>query len=84
MEAGHPLATSTPASKPYRSINVLLLWSSEYCSPFWITVRQAQSLKDDFRKGEHGTQIIFYKQLPEYARNVEHANLLSRPGSAID
>jgi antirestriction protein ArdC len=50
--------------KPYRGINVLLLWSSEYSSPFWLTFKQAQVLKGNVHKGEHGTPIVFYKQLP--------------------
>ncbi len=66
MQAAHSRATSIPES-PYRGINVLLLWSSEYISPFWLTFKQAQALKGNVRKGEHGTQIIFYKQLPEHA-----------------
>jgi antirestriction protein ArdC len=57
--------------KQYRGINVLLLWSSEYSSPFWLTFKQAKTLKGSVRKGEHGTPIIFYKQLPEYAKNDE-------------
>jgi hypothetical protein len=57
--------------KPYRGINVLLLWSSEYSSPFWLTFKQAQALKGSVRKGEHGTPIVFYKQLPGYAKNDE-------------
>ena len=56
---------------PYRGINVLLLWSSERNSPFWLTFKQAQALKGSVRKGEHGTPIIFYKQLPEYATKEE-------------
>ena len=53
--------------KPYRGINVLLLWSSDYSSPFWLTFKQAQELKGHVRKGERGTPIVFYKQLPEHA-----------------
>jgi antirestriction protein ArdC len=59
--------------KPYRGINVLLLWSSEYSSPFWLTFKQAQALKGCVRKSEHGTPILFYKQLPEHATKNEEA-----------
>jgi hypothetical protein len=65
--AGGPFPRNFYTGKPYRGINVLLLWSSEYNSPFWLTFKQAQALKGNIRKGEHGTQIIFYKQLPEHA-----------------
>jgi antirestriction protein ArdC len=69
--AGGPFPRNFYTGKPYRGINVLLLWSSEYSSPFWLTFKQAQALKGNVRKGEHGTQIIFYRQLPEYAKTTE-------------
>ncbi|MGD0442951.1 MAG: zincin-like metallopeptidase domain-containing protein [Edaphobacter sp.] len=69
--AGGPFPCNFYTGKPYRGINVLLLWSSEYSSPFWLTFKQAQALKGSVRKGEHGTPIIFYKQLPEYAKKDE-------------
>ena len=70
---GGPFPRNFYTGKPYRGINVLLLWSSEYNSPFWLTFKQAQALKGTVRKGEHGTQIIFYKQLPEYAKKDDEA-----------
>jgi antirestriction protein ArdC len=69
--AGGPFPRNFYTGKPYRGINVLLLWSSEYGSPFWLTFKQAQAMKGSVRKGEHGTQIIFYKQLAEYATKDE-------------
>jgi antirestriction protein ArdC len=70
--AGGPFPRNFYTGKPYRGINILLLWSSEYSSPFWLTFKQAQALKGTARKGEHGTQIIFYKQLPEHAKKDEN------------
>ena len=58
-----PLSSNFRTGKPYRGVNVLLLWSSPYSSPFWLTFKQAQELKGTVRKGEKGTQIVFYKQL---------------------
>ncbi len=69
--AGGPFPRNFYTGKPYRGINILLLWSSEYNSPFWLTFKQAQALKGSVRKGEHGTQIIFYKQLPDHAEKGE-------------
>jgi antirestriction protein ArdC len=69
--AGGPFPRNFYTGKPYRGINVLLLWSSEYSSPFWLTFKQAQALKGTVRKGEHGTPIIFYKQLPDHATKDE-------------
>jgi antirestriction protein ArdC len=71
--AGGPFPRNFYTGKPYRGINVLLLWSSEYSSPFWLTFKQAQALKGSVRKGEHGTPIVFYKQLPEHATKDEEA-----------
>jgi antirestriction protein ArdC len=64
---GGPFPRNFSTGKPYRGINVLLLWSSDYSSPFWLTFKQAQDLKGHVRKGERGTPIVFYKQLPEHA-----------------
>jgi antirestriction protein ArdC len=66
--AGGPFPRNFYTGKPYRGVNVLLLWSSDYSSPFWLTFKQAQELKGSVRKGQHGTPIVFYKQLPEDQR----------------
>ena len=54
---------------PYQGINVIMLWSEAvakgFTAPIWMTFKQAQELKGTMRKGEHGTPIVFYKQLPE-------------------
>jgi len=69
--AGGPFPRNFHTGKPYRGINVLLLWSSHYSSPFWLTFKQAQELKGHVRKGEMGTPIVFYKQLPEDKKTDE-------------
>jgi antirestriction protein ArdC len=56
--------------KPYRGVNVFLLWGSRYTSPFWLTFKQAQGLGGTVRKGEKGSQIVFYKQLRSRAANT--------------
>ena len=48
--------------KPYRGVNVFLLWSTPYSAPLWLTYKQAQELGGTVRKGEKGTGIVFYKQ----------------------
>lgn len=69
---------SIPVQLLYRQalsgINVLLLWLTEYNSPFWLTFKQAQALKGSVRKGGHGTPIAFYRKLPEYAENDGEIN----------
>jgi antirestriction protein ArdC len=70
--AGGPFPRNFFTGKPYRGINVMLLWSSDYSSPFWLTFKQAQELKGHVRKGEVGTPIVFYKQLPEDNKTNEN------------
>ena len=49
----------------YSGINILLLWSSaaEHCfsSSAWMTFKQAKEQGGSVRRGEKGTQIIYYK-----------------------
>lgn len=47
--------------KPYRGINVWLLLSRPYASPYWLTVRQANEIGGTVRKGEKGTAIVLWK-----------------------
>ena len=49
--------------RPYRGVNILLLGSQEYASPWWLTYHQAQELGGQVRKGEHGSLIVFWKFL---------------------
>jgi antirestriction protein ArdC len=46
--------------KPYRGINTLLLLSAVYSDSRWLTYKQAQAIGAQVRKGEHGTQIVFW------------------------
>jgi antirestriction protein ArdC len=68
---GGPFPRNFHTGKPYRGINVFLLWSSPYSSPFWLTFKQALDLKGSVRKGEKGTQIVFYKQLRDRKKKDE-------------
>jgi len=61
--AGGPFPRNFLTGKPYRGINIMLLWSCSYSTPFWLTFNQAKELNGSVRKGEKGTQIVFYKQL---------------------
>ena len=57
--------------KPYRGINVWLLLSRPYASPYWLTFRQANEIGGTVRKGEKGTTVMFWK-LPD-ERTIEEA-----------
>lgn len=53
------------AGKPYRGINVLMLnvaaMSGNYTDSRWLTFKQANEIGARIRRGEHGTQIVFYR-----------------------
>ena len=42
--------------KSYRGINALILCSTDYQSPFWITFKQSLDLGGHVRKGEKSTR----------------------------
>lgn len=62
---------SAPANlgsgRPYRGINVLLLnfqaMLGGYAVNRWLTYRQAQALGAQVRRGQQGTQVVFFKLL---------------------
>jgi antirestriction protein ArdC len=49
------------SKRAYRGINVFLLGSNGYGSPYWVTYKQATELGGHVRKGQHGTKVIFCK-----------------------
>ena len=49
--------------KNYRGANVVYLWMQGYDDPRWMTFKQAKSKGFKVRKGEKGTQIIYWKFL---------------------
>ena len=61
---GTTLPSNLATGKPYRGINVLMLYikamSCNFTDSRWLTFRQANELGTRVRKGEHGTPIVFY------------------------
>lgn len=55
------------SGKPYRGINVIMLWMAAtlkgYTAPIWMTYRQAQELGGQVRKGEQGTPVAYADKL---------------------
>ncbi len=49
------------SGKAYRGINVFLLGSLGYMSPYWLTFKQAQSLGGHVNKGEKSVPVVFWK-----------------------
>ncbi len=59
--AGGGCPQNLVSGKEYRGVNVWLLGSQDFSSPFWVTFKQAKQLGGSVRKGEHGTPCIFWK-----------------------
>jgi antirestriction protein ArdC len=62
---GFRMPVNASTGKQYRGVNVLLLASvaAEYGDHRFLTFKQAKALGGSVRKGEHGTQVVFWKFL---------------------
>lgn len=49
------------SGRPYNGINLLILGTMPYAECGWLTFKQAKDLGGNVRKGETGTQIVFWK-----------------------
>jgi antirestriction protein ArdC len=60
-----PWTTQAPrnlvSKREYRGINVFLLASRGYGSPYWLTYKQATEEGGNVRHGEHGSKVVFWK-----------------------
>ena len=85
MEAGTPpwvkewssgplhVPMNAVSNRPYSGINVLLFWAAEakgYANARYLTFRQAKECGGTVRAGEHGTQVIYFKQLTVKVRST--------------
>jgi antirestriction protein ArdC len=61
--AGGEPPKNLASKRPYSGINVWLLASTHYASPYWVSYKQAQDLGGNVRAGEHSTMVVFWKQL---------------------
>lgn len=63
-----PLPRNVLTGKRYRGLNILALWCAAqahgYTDANWATYRQWAALGAQVRRGERGTLILFYKDLP--------------------
>ncbi len=64
---GWPFPLNASTKRNYRGINVFLLLGEAqrrgFSCPSWLTFNQAKGLGGNVRKGEKGTQVVFYKKL---------------------
>jgi len=51
------------SKREYQGVNVFLLSSMPYGSPYWLTFNQAKEKGGHIRKGEKSTPVIFWKML---------------------
>ena len=67
---------------PYRGINVWVLLSSGYSSPYWLTFRQALERDGHIRKGEKGFPVVYWKfntrEVQDGDETVEKQSVLCR------
>lgn len=69
--------------RPYRGINVMLLWTAGEISPWWLTYKQAHELGGQVRKGEHHTPIVVWKDLKKTLRTAKQLAEARRRGDQI-
>jgi len=59
----------------YRGINVIMLWvralDKGFCSPYWMTFKQAHELGGNVKKGEKGTAVFYANTLTVKEENPE-------------
>lgn len=64
---GMSIPRNLSSSKPYRGINVALLWGAGvakgYDTGYWMTFNQAKAKGGVVRKGEKSTMVVFWKIL---------------------
>ena len=81
-----PWSTSIPrnliSKKPYRGLNVFLLATQGYGSPYWVTFNQAKQLGAHVRQGEKSTLVSFWK-FNEYARENRDTGELENKTSVL-
>jgi antirestriction protein ArdC len=64
--AGQNVPQNAVTNRPYSGCNVILLWlarSRGWSTPRFLTFKQAIEAGGNVRKGEHGTKVVFIKQL---------------------
>jgi antirestriction protein ArdC len=70
------------SDRPYRGINVWMLLSSGFSSPYWLTFKQARELKGNVRKGEKGFPVVYWKfgtrEVQDGDETVEKQSVLCR------
>ena len=61
------------SSKPYRGVNVFILQSAGYDSPYWLTFKQIEDLGGSI-KGQRSEMVVFWKLLEKPVENRTEEN----------
>ena len=69
--AGGGCPQNLVSGKEYRGVNIFLLGSQGFASPFWVTFKQAKSLGGSVRKGERATPCVLWKWIARKNENTE-------------
>jgi antirestriction protein ArdC len=62
-ETGMP--KNLASGKPYRGINIFVLGTQNYGSPYWLTFKQCKDRGGSVKRGEKSTPVVFWK-MSEY------------------
>ena len=57
------------SKKSYRGINVLMLATAGFSSPWWMTYKQASELGGNVKKGERSSIVVFSKKLEKTGKD---------------
>lgn len=76
--AGSNYPKNLISKKEYRGINIFILASSPYSSPYWMTFKQVQDKGGHVLKGEKSMPVIFWKWLDRNEEGVTTMNTFSK------
>ena len=75
----HGMPYNAVTGKPYRGINIAMLYAPEYATGAWMTFKQAKAIGANVRRGESGRMIVFYKPFAVTDKNARPAEDGSKP-----
>ena len=61
LRGKHGLPRNLVTMREYRDVNVWILLSSGFSSPYWLTFKQANLLGGHVRRGEVGFPVVYWK-----------------------
>ncbi len=65
------VARNGATNRRYTGINTILLSLNDFTDPRWVTFKQVKDLGGHVKKGEHGTPIVFAKQVKKEEESEE-------------